>query len=225
MLMRNKLLTMVGATALMAPFLANALTLTVDNNTKTVDSITITHTATGVVIKTTGNGGGDDGGGNDGGGGDDGGGNDGGGGDDGGGNDGGGDTSYNCVESSSVVCGPSINWAKPGARLIDTVKGTTTKVWPFTTTSDTSYSGSVSVSERTSFEQVTRRLWISTTPNGPAVATQCDKERSSSVAINWAQAAAFGRCVLQPDKIYYLNIKNTSGCGSNQACGFNRDFL
>ena len=222
--MRKLILSMTVLLGWLVASMAHAVTISINGVSYDVTSFTISQTTGKAVITTDpainvgsgGSSGGDNSGGDNSGG-------DNSGGDNSGGDNSGGNQS-SCVENSTLMCG-SINWASPGGRLTGAVPNTSVvQAWQFTTTGNPLYAGSVNVAETTGHEGVTRRLWISTSPGGPALAnSRCSSEGNSNRKLSWGQSAMFLRCPLATNTTYFLNLQNVQGCSATASCGFYRN--
>jgi hypothetical protein len=133
-----------------------------------------------------------------------------------------------CTESSTQKCGEEINWASPGPQITAELRGTSEVIsWPFSTTGDPTYNGLVTISETTGFGGVSRKMWFSDEPNGPAISPTCSSEGVSTRTFYWTQSSAFERgypCQLDTSKQYYMNVANTAGCAAANTCSFIRNF-
>lgn len=55
-----------------------------------------------------------------------------------------------------------------------------------------------------------RTMSISTLPNDFNVSTNCKREGSSTVVINWSHLNSYGKCTLERNRTYYINIAHHS---------------
>lgn len=106
------------------------------------------------------------------------------------------------------VSSQGINWSAPGGRQ-SLVSGDEIKTFAFFTTSNPSYAGNLNISEMTGYEGVSRRMWISRTPNGTfeEAPIRCRSAGVSVRVIQWAQTENRFRCHLQTDTQYFLRIQ------------------
>lgn len=130
-----------------------------------------------------------------------------------------------CTSTSTQTCGPSIDWTDFGPQITASLRGTSEVIsWPLTTTTSSTHRGYVTISETVQQGSVSRKMWFSTVPNGPAVSSSCVSNGNSTRTIWWSQSYTRGYpCRLQPSTDYFLNVTNTYGCSSREACSFIRN--
>jgi hypothetical protein len=138
----------------------------------------------------------------------------------------------------SVTPFETINWAtatKLGATKISL--SDKTRCSKFKSTSSKTFAGAVSVVPTTGTGGVTRMVWISATPGGPALnqtylRNNIETNRCSvsgvQLQLNWTQEetpTSRTVCKLLPSTVYYLNYKNkncsTSDCPLYRSIGNN----
>lgn len=120
-----------------------------------------------------------------------------------------------CISGSSYVCAYNItssNWSnKRGSDERLSIPQGKALVSTFTTSSSTSLMGMISFQAKP--DRPLTQYWISTEPNGPAVAN-CSGRASFLYSIKWYQFERMSyTCNLAPSTTYFLNLKHSS---SNQ---------
>ena len=122
----------------------------------------------------------------------------------------------------------TLNWAKQSGQVVLSMERNTTSSSKFTTTSSTAYAGTIALGAITGGGSVTRNVWISTCPGGPAVAQKYNgcNISSTEVALKWSQEAAPRlptTCKLETNKVYYINYRNQN-CGKASCDAFRNTY-
>jgi hypothetical protein len=114
----------------------------------------------------------------------------------------------------------AINWANPGGRREYSRLGGEIMSFPFTTTANPDYFGSVSVAQMTGTGSVTRRVWISRAPGvgfDEARAARLAATGVEVVTVRWAQRPGVrAGANIGTNQRWYLNVQNVN-CSSR--CG------
>lgn len=104
----------------------------------------------------------------------------------------------------------TINWASQGSQYYINLDNTDISSSEFTTTTNSRYSGQVSVVSVTGTSGFKREVWISECPGGAALSqSTCKGLGTSSTNLYWSQGSSSSwQCNLERGKRYYLNYRN-----------------
>lgn len=118
-----------------------------------------------------------------------------------------------------------LNWEK-GAGQLKVSLGGNSKVFSekILTTLDESKYGKVAYTTVTWWENVTRRVWVSSTPAGiPIAGKRCDVKGNSTTVLYWEQwYIQDKKCTLKPNTQYFLNVQNVTCTGKISRCDITR---
>lgn len=130
-----------------------------------------------------------------------------------------------CNESLSnnvSVSSMSYDLSNPGSRKTYPMHRTNILSIPFKSLSNPELNGQFNLTPMTGNSDVVREIWISSCPGGPILqGKRCHSQSPDSHNIMWSQRDPFLRCVLEPNKQYYLNIRNlptNNQCLENGRC-------
>lgn len=123
---------------------------------------------------------------------------------------------------ANTVLGTGINFAQPGSQeLIPMDPAFEITSIPFTSTSNTAYTGYFQITSTTGNSTVSREVWISECPGvadnlSKTVLTECHGTGTSTTNVDFIQdgTGSFFSCGLQTNTQYYLNIKNVNCSGT-----------
>lgn len=126
----------------------------------------------------------------------------------------------NCPVPSGVsVENRLYDWKTSTSQLTLNLSRAGVHSYPITTTSNTQYNGQLSVIPFSNTGNIGKEIWISECPGGePLHATMC-KKNGVQPTLFWGQSQMVARCVLETNKNYFINVKNTaSSCNAANGC-------
>lgn len=120
---------------------------------------------------------------------------------------------------AGVVSGGSLvpNWAAPPGLSVFSMKKEETFSQSFTTTGNPDYAGQIATAV-TSTDITYRTTWISSTPGGAPLSSQCRAAGGEVTTLHWSQGGGSG-CALQPNTTYYFNTSYGGYGGHEGATG------
>ncbi len=132
----------------------------------------------------------------------------------------------NCtVPSGTQLVSPPFSWFQyTGSMMFDLLGNGTVASFPVTTGSRNGASGGMNAGPQSWTSHVTREFWISSCPGGAPVSNYCFRRGSGAQSISWIQGSGRGRCELDTNTQYYVNLRNVFDPTNPQFnCIINRD--
>jgi hypothetical protein len=107
-----------------------------------------------------------------------------------------------------VVAAPFYWYQFTGSMMFDLLGNGTVASFPVTTGSRNGASGGMNAGPQSWTSHVTREFWISECPGGEPISAYCHRRSSGAMSISWIQGSQRGRCELETNTRYYVNLRN-----------------